>query len=106
MDTDPIPDIEYMKRSILGGRQYCLKEPLTTLPKARRQMKLYVYRRCSDLTKLKLNGIPFIFSLWTLDLVAKFFLYAFLLWAFLKVTGLRTYVDSFFTESQGFLKEA
>lgn len=40
MDTDPIPHIEYLKRSILGGRQYCLKEPLTTLPKARRQLKL------------------------------------------------------------------
>lgn len=33
---------EYMKRSILGGRQYCLKEPLTTLPKARMQLKAYV----------------------------------------------------------------
>lgn len=40
MDTDPIPDLEYLKRSILGGRQYCLKEPLTTLPKARRQLKV------------------------------------------------------------------
>lgn len=40
MDTDGIPDLEYLKRSILGGRQYCLKEPLTTLPKARRQMKM------------------------------------------------------------------
>lgn len=44
MDTDGIPDIEYLKRSILGGRQYCLKEPLTTLPKARRQLKVYVFR--------------------------------------------------------------
>lgn len=43
MDTDGIPDIEYLKRSILGGRQYCLKEPLTTLPKARRQLKVYVF---------------------------------------------------------------
>lgn len=40
MDTDGIPDLEYLKRSILGGRQYCLKEPLTTLPKARRQLKV------------------------------------------------------------------
>lgn len=40
MDTDSIPDLEYLKRSILGGRQYCLKEPLTTLPKARRQLKV------------------------------------------------------------------
>lgn len=49
MDTDGIPDIEYLKRSILGGRQYCLKEPLTTLPKARRQMKVYVIHfECSN----------------------------------------------------------
>lgn len=40
MDTSGIDDVEYLKRSILGGRQYCLKEPLTTLPKARRQLKL------------------------------------------------------------------
>lgn len=40
MDTDGIPDLEYLKRSILGGRQYCLKEPLSTLPKARRQLKV------------------------------------------------------------------
>lgn len=32
---------EYMKRTILGGRQYCLKEPLSTLPKARMQLKMY-----------------------------------------------------------------
>lgn len=30
------PDIEeYMKNCVLGGRQFCLKEPLTSLPKAR-----------------------------------------------------------------------
>lgn len=31
---------KYMKNCILGGRQYCLKEPLTTLEKARLQLKL------------------------------------------------------------------
>jgi alcohol-forming fatty acyl-CoA reductase len=31
---------EYFKASILGGRQYCLKEPLSTLPKARLQHKM------------------------------------------------------------------
>lgn len=40
MDTSEIDDSEYLKRTILGGRQYCLKEPLTTLPKARRQLKM------------------------------------------------------------------
>jgi alcohol-forming fatty acyl-CoA reductase len=35
-----IDNEEYIKQCILGGRQYCLKEPLTTLPKARFQLKM------------------------------------------------------------------
>lgn len=42
MDMETIDTKEYMKRSILGGRQYCLKEPLSSIPKARIQMKAYV----------------------------------------------------------------
>lgn len=30
----------YLRRCVLGGRQYCMKEPLSTLPKARIQMKM------------------------------------------------------------------
>lgn len=37
MEGDPI---DYLKLTILGGRQYCLKEPLSTLPKARIQLKM------------------------------------------------------------------
>lgn len=34
-------DIEkYMLDCILGARQYCMKEPLSSLPKARRHMKM------------------------------------------------------------------
>lgn len=40
MDTEEVEIIEYLKSCILGGRQYCLKEPLATLPKARFQLKL------------------------------------------------------------------
>jgi alcohol-forming fatty acyl-CoA reductase len=40
MNTEEVDTIEYLKSVILGGRQYCLKEPLTTLPKARMQLKL------------------------------------------------------------------
>lgn len=39
MNTDEVDEIEYLKNCILGGRQYCLKEPLSTLPKARFQLK-------------------------------------------------------------------
>lgn len=31
---------EYLKISLLGARQYCVKDPLSTLPKARLQLKM------------------------------------------------------------------
>lgn len=31
---------EYLKTSHLGARQYCVKDPLSTLPKARIQLKM------------------------------------------------------------------
>jgi len=31
---------EYIKNAILGARQYCMKEDLSTLPKARRHQKM------------------------------------------------------------------
>ena len=40
MDPERIDVVKYLKKVILGGRQYCLKEPLSTLPKARIQMKM------------------------------------------------------------------
>lgn len=40
MNTEEVDEMEYLKDVILGGRQYCLKEPLSTLPKARIQLKL------------------------------------------------------------------
>ncbi|XP_022224530.2 putative fatty acyl-CoA reductase CG5065 isoform X1 [Drosophila obscura] len=39
INSDDIDDFEYMKHSILGGRQYVMKEPLTSLPKARIQLR-------------------------------------------------------------------
>lgn len=33
-------EYEYLKNALLGGRQYCLKDPLSTLPKARIQLKM------------------------------------------------------------------
>ncbi|KAI5750970.1 hypothetical protein M8J77_002988 [Diaphorina citri] len=48
---------DYLKTIILGARQYCLKEPLTTLPKARRQIKfLYVLDRIGHALILFLLG--------------------------------------------------
>lgn len=44
MDTRIITkDIElvYLRDTLLGGRQYCMKEPLSTLPKARIQLRMY-----------------------------------------------------------------
>lgn len=39
-NTEAVDALEYMTTICLGGRQYCMKEPLSTLPKARRQMKV------------------------------------------------------------------
>lgn len=39
-NTEEVDTLEYLKLCILGGRQFCLKEPLSTLPKARLQLKL------------------------------------------------------------------
>lgn len=41
VDTEIVESEEYMRDTILGGRQFCLKEPLSTLPKARMQLKAY-----------------------------------------------------------------
>ena len=38
LDDIDVPN--YIKDCILGGRQFCLKEPLSTLPKARAQLKM------------------------------------------------------------------
>jgi len=43
MDTTSVPkekELDYLRDSLLGGRQYCLKEPLSSLPKARIQLKI------------------------------------------------------------------
>jgi len=40
MDTMAVQVTPYLKSCILGGRQYCLKEPLSTIPKARMQLKV------------------------------------------------------------------
>ncbi|ALC42317.1 CG30427 [Drosophila busckii] len=46
INTNDVDDYEYMKISILGGRQYVMKEPLTSLPKARIQLRfMYVLDR-------------------------------------------------------------
>lgn len=42
VDTDTPDNVKYLVTSVLGGRQYCLKEPLSTLPKARMQLKACV----------------------------------------------------------------
>jgi alcohol-forming fatty acyl-CoA reductase len=43
VDTDAVPasdEREYLKNCLLGARQYILKEPLSTIPAARIQMKM------------------------------------------------------------------
>ncbi|XP_055599486.1 putative fatty acyl-CoA reductase CG5065 isoform X2 [Uranotaenia lowii] len=53
MDVDQIETKEYIKRVVLGGRQFCLKEPLSSLPKARVQLKiLYIVDKFAKLCLL------------------------------------------------------
>ena len=40
MDTEKMDNTVYLKKLILGGRVYCMKEPLSSLPKARIHLKL------------------------------------------------------------------
>lgn len=40
METEKIDTAIYMKKLLMGGRVYCMKEPLSSLPKARIQMKM------------------------------------------------------------------
>lgn len=40
MNTEEVEGHKYLKNCILGGREFCLKEPLSSLPKARLQLKL------------------------------------------------------------------
>lgn len=40
MNTEEVDENEYLKNCVLGGREFCLKEPQSTLPKARIQLKL------------------------------------------------------------------
>jgi fatty acyl-CoA reductase len=39
-NTEEVDQLDYLKNVILGGRQYCLKEPLSTLPRARIHLKM------------------------------------------------------------------
>lgn len=43
IDTETVPDDmedEFLRNCLLGGRQYVFKEPLSTIPRARVQMKM------------------------------------------------------------------
>lgn len=43
IDTESVPDSfedQFLRNCLLGGRLYLLKEPLTTIPKARIQMRM------------------------------------------------------------------
>lgn len=39
MDPRSVDILPYIKKTILGARQYCMKEPLSSIPKARLQLK-------------------------------------------------------------------
>ncbi|XP_055548928.1 putative fatty acyl-CoA reductase CG5065 isoform X7 [Wyeomyia smithii] len=75
MDVDRIDTKDYIRRIVLGGRQYCMKEPLSSLPKARIQLK----------------------ALYVLDKIGKAFMIWFLTWSLLSTTGLKQILSDLFT---------
>jgi fatty acyl-CoA reductase len=70
--TESVDAMEYMKTIIIGGRQYALKEPLSSLPKARIQIKI----------------------LWTLHNVCRIIFYYFIVKFLLNVTGLNSILSN------------
>lgn len=43
-------EYDYLKNSFLGARQFCLKDPLSTIKKARTQLRMYVNQFCKFVT--------------------------------------------------------
>ncbi|CAO1382963.1 unnamed protein product [Diamesa tonsa] len=64
MNTEIIDDHEYLTSIILGGRQYCMKEPLSSLPKARKHLQILKF----------------------VDYAAKIFWVLFLFWMLMKIS--------------------
>lgn len=42
MDTKNRNVKDYLRNSLIGGRQYCAKDPLSTIPRAKTLIKMYV----------------------------------------------------------------
>jgi fatty acyl-CoA reductase len=40
MNSEDADDEEFIEKSVLGARLYCLKEPLSSLPRCRRNIKM------------------------------------------------------------------
>ncbi|CRL03600.1 CLUMA_CG016511, isoform A, partial [Clunio marinus] len=74
MNTEEVEENEYLKNCILGGRQYCLKEPLSTLPKARMQLKFCFIRFCEllPISRIVCDHSQFVLSI-KMESVREFF---------------------------------
>lgn len=92
VDESKVDIDQLLLDSLLGGRQYLLKEPLSTLPKARTQLKWWVV--FLDLQEL-VNNFYFVDSMYVLDMVSQLFLLVLFIWAILKVTGLGDILSDF-----------
>jgi len=40
MNCEDMDDVDFIQKAVLGARQYCLKEPLSSLPRCRRNIKM------------------------------------------------------------------
>lgn len=94
-DTNNIDVDTYMYKVILGGRQYCLKEPLSSMNKARMHLKVFVF----------IFGIIFVLNVllliicrqYVVDRVAKLLLLGLLIWSFLRFTSCGRAIKAYFS---------
>lgn len=107
VDTEAVPDSfedQFIKNCFLGGRQYVLKEPMSSIPKARIQMKMWEnveiwnWQNVHALKSI-FNILFLISSAYVVDRVCKFFFFYFLVKFLLNIFGLMPFVESFFTSS-------
>jgi len=40
MNCEEADDVQFIRDAVLGARQYCLKEPLSSIPRCRRNIKM------------------------------------------------------------------
>ncbi|KAI8127244.1 putative fatty acyl-CoA reductase [Lucilia cuprina] len=86
INTEDIDDSDYLRSCILGGRQYVVKEPLCTLPKANRFYNFL-------LTTLYYRFHSTTFSMYVLDRVCKTIICCYFAYWLIKKLGVMDFIN-------------